>query len=64
MATHVDDLLWANRPEVDHIMKKVREILTVGKEEIGTFKLCGRELVQKEGCHDLYYVPIHDYEVE
>ena len=48
MATHVDDLLRACRSEVSHIMQEVRRSLTFGKEETGSFKFCGRELVQRD----------------
>ena len=33
MATHVDDLIWANEPEIDALIEKIFEELILGTRE-------------------------------
>ena len=46
LATHVDDTIWANEPEVDFIMDEIRKELVFGTEEQFKFRFCGIEVDQ------------------
>ena len=46
LATHVDDTIWANEPEVDFIMDEIRKELVFGTEEQLKFRFCGIEVDQ------------------
>ena len=46
MGTHVDDVFWANEPEIDHLVDKVMNEFNVGKREQGSFRFCGDEFTQ------------------
>ena len=50
MASHVDDLIYACKPGFEHIMKRVQKIFQVedAKVSTGSFRFCGREIVQDE----------------
>ena len=47
LATHVDDCIWGNLPEVEHIMEKSGEILKFGKLGEYKFRFCGLEVCQQ-----------------
>ena len=44
--SHVDDLLWANDPSVDHMVDYVLRTFECGKIEEGCFRYCGKEIEQ------------------
>ena len=46
VGSHVDDLLWANAPEVDHMVDYVLKTFECGKIEEGKFRYCGKEIEQ------------------
>ena len=48
MGTHVDDLLWANEPEIDWVFDAIRKQVTFGSETEGSCRWCGREITQLE----------------
>ena len=48
LATHVDDVLWACTPDAEHIIEQFRSQFEWGSEEVGTFRYCGKNIVQKE----------------
>ena len=48
LGTHVDDILWANFPEVDHIIAGVLSKFQCGDPEMNKFRYCGKEVVQYE----------------
>ena len=48
LGTHVDDILWANFPEVDHIITSVLAKFQCGDPEMKNFRYCGKEVVQYE----------------
>ena len=46
LATHVDDCVWGNLPEVEHIMDRIKKILSFGKLGEFMFRFCGLEIYQ------------------
>jgi hypothetical protein len=42
LATHVDDLLWAAKPEAEHVIAEARKAFIWGKEESRNFVYCGK----------------------
>ena len=46
--SHVDDLLWACTPEAEPSMQAILDSFKVGKIEEGSFRYCGKELVQDD----------------
>ena len=48
VGSHVDDLLWASKPEVDRMMEHVLKTFECGKIEEGNFRYCGKEIVQDD----------------
>ena len=46
LATHVDDMLWAMKPGYDDRVQQLQDRYTIKTVESGTFRLCGREVVQ------------------
>eukprot|EP00435_Cladocopium_sp_Y103_P055379 s404_g18.t1 len=48
LVTHVDDLLWTGTPMMDEVMKRVQERFTFGATEEGSFRFCGRKIVDNE----------------
>ena len=47
IGTHVDDLIWANEPELEPLMQKIMEELIFGKVEEMNFRFCGMEVNQE-----------------
>jgi hypothetical protein len=48
--SHVDDLLWANHPEAEHIVQKVLGEFEFGKIDSRNFTYCGKEVAtDKDG---------------
>ena len=48
LGTHVDDLIWAAKPEAEFIIDKIRETFVFGTEDSGTFRYCGQNLSQND----------------
>ena len=48
LASHIDDLLWACDPSCDWIVKELIDEFKCGTVESGSFKYCGKEIVQDE----------------
>ena len=48
LTSHVDDLLWACDPSCDWIVKELIDEFKCGTVESGSFKYCGKEIVQDE----------------
>ena len=46
LGTHVDDLLWANEPEIDHLVEGLLKEFNVGTREENSFRFCGNEISQ------------------
>ena len=47
MCTHVDDLIWAAKPEYRHIVKEILAIFSIKMLNQGpTYRFCGREIEQ------------------
>ena len=46
MATHVDDLVWACRPEAEQCITTIKSMLTLGAESEYSFRYCGKEIEQ------------------
>ena len=46
--THVDDLIWACKPEADALLQKVIDTFTCGDVEEGDFRYCGKEVHQDD----------------
>ena len=46
IATHVDDLVWACRPEAENGITKIKSMLTLGVESEYSFRYCGKEIEQ------------------
>jgi len=44
--SHVEGLLWANDPSVDHMVDYVLGTFECGKIEEGSFRYCGKEIEQ------------------
>ena len=45
LGTHVDDVLWACKPEAQHIIDKLKSKFKFGKIETGEFRYCGKEKI-------------------
>ena len=48
LTSHIDDLLWACDPSCDWIVKELIDEFKCGTVESGSFKYCGKEIVQDE----------------
>ncbi len=48
LGSHVDDCVYANEPEAEHIIQKAKEAFQWGKEEAGSFRFNGKEIHQHE----------------
>ena len=48
LTSHVGDLLWACDPSCDWIMNDLIETFKCGKVETGSFRHCGKEIIQDE----------------
>ena len=48
LGTHVDDLLWANKPEAQHIVDKILKEFQCGKIEERAFRYCGKDILQDD----------------
>ena len=48
LGTHVDDILWANMPEVDHLVDFVLAKFQCRDFELKNVLYCGKEVVQLE----------------
>ena len=46
LATHVDDMLWATKPGYEDRVQQLRDRYTIKTVESGTFRFCGREVIQ------------------
>lgn len=46
LATHVDDVIWANEPEAEGIMDSIKKELQFGKLQSHSFRFCGIEIEQ------------------
>ena len=46
LGTHVDDILWANEPGIDHLVEALLKQFNVGKREEDSFRFCGNEISQ------------------
>ena len=45
-ATHVDDMLWATKPGYEDRVQQLLDRYTIKTVESGTFRFCGREVIQ------------------
>jgi hypothetical protein len=48
IGTHVDDLLWACKPEAQHIIDEVLASFKFGKIDKSNFRYCGKQVTQDE----------------
>ena len=46
LATHVDDMLWATKPGYEDREQQLPDRYTIKTVESGTFRFCGREVIQ------------------
>ena len=46
LATHVDDVLWATKPGYEDRVQQLQDRSTIKTVESGTFRFCGREVIQ------------------
>ena len=46
LATHVDDMLWATKPGYEDRIQQLLDHYTLTTVESGTFRFCGRGVVQ------------------
>ena len=46
LATHVDDMLWATKPGYEDRVQQLPDRCTMKMVESGTFRFCGREVIQ------------------
>ena len=46
IATHVDELVWACRPEAEKCIAIIKSMLTLGAESEYSFRYCGKEIEQ------------------
>ena len=46
LATHVDDMLWATKPGYEDRVQQILDRYTIKTVESGTFRFCGREVIQ------------------
>ena len=46
LATHVDDMLWATKPGDEDRLQQLLDRYTIKTVESGTFRFCGREVIQ------------------
>ena len=46
--THVDDLIWAAKPEYEHMIRKVTSTFQCGEPEEKCFRYCGKEVTQDD----------------
>ena len=46
--THVDDLIWAAKPEYEHMIQKVTNTFQCGEPEEKCFRYCGKEVTQDD----------------
>ena len=53
VGTHVDDILWACEPEVDHIVEASMAEFECGSDDIYNFTYCGIEVKQNEETFDI-----------
>ena len=49
MCVHVDDIIWAAKPEYRHIVIALLEVFSIKMLNQGpTYRFCGREILQLE----------------
>ena len=48
MASHVDDIIWANSPEAEGALTEIKKELIFGKEDAKKFRFCGTEIEQQD----------------
>ena len=48
ICTHVDDMLWAAKPEAESAINNIFETFAVRKVEEGKFRFCGKEVTQTD----------------
>ena len=48
ICSHVDDILWACKPEAEWIIEKAKKSFVWGKEEVGNFRYCGKDIKQDD----------------
>ena len=53
LVTHVDDLIYANEDEVQHMVDQVKKELDFGEDEEWEFRYCGREIVQNRTTYEI-----------
>ena len=53
VVTHVDDLIYANEDEVQHLVDQVKKELDFGEDEEWEFRYCGREIVQNRTTYEI-----------
>ena len=46
LATHVDDMLWATNSGYEDRVQQLLDRYTIKTVESGTFRFCGREVIQ------------------
>ena len=46
LATHVDDMLWATKSGYEDRVQQLSDRYTIKTVESGTFRFCGREVIQ------------------
>ena len=48
ICTHVDDMLWAAKPEAESAINTILETFAVRKVEEGKFRFCGKKVAQTD----------------
>ena len=49
LCSHVDDILWACKPETEWLIEKAKKSFVWGKEETRNFRYCGKDVAQSDG---------------
>ena len=66
VGTHVDDIIWACKPEAEHMIAEIIQKFQCGEPEVGNFRYCGKEVAQDDDysititCKDTICLPIID----
>ena len=62
LATHADDMLWATKSGYEDRAQQLLDRYTIKTVESGTFRFCGREVIQHSDFFGLSQVQRHDRE--
>ena len=62
LATHVDDMLWATKSRYEDRVQRLLDRYTMKTVESGTFRFCGREVIQHSDFSVSVKCKVHDRE--